>query len=156
MLRKALVFTTALLIAGCAPAVDELAEAPGGYVADIADRVDAVPWSEAQVVTVSLADYAFSPARLSFAAGKPYRLILKNEGKSTHLFVSGGFFRAIAARSLKTPDGVIATPRLKSIAVNSGSTKVLDFVPVKPGNYELECTIPLHAVFGMVGTIEVS
>jgi uncharacterized cupredoxin-like copper-binding protein len=155
MLRKTLVFSILLLIAGCAAASDELADSPVGYVPDFADRVAAVEWSEAQVVTVSLTEYAFSPTRLSFTAGRPYRLILSNDGKVTHFFVSGGFFRAIAARGLETPKGVIATPHLEAIAIEPGSMKVLEFVPVKPGKYGLECTVPLHATFGMLGTVEV-
>lgn len=155
MLRETFAFSMALLVAGCVAAVDEFAEAPAGYVQDVDRRVAAADWSEAQVVTLSLTEYAFSPVPLTFAAGKPYRLILNNDGETTHFFVSGEFFKAIAARRLETPDGVIATPRLESIALRPGSTKILEFVPIRPGKYELECTAPLHAAFGMVGTIEV-
>ena len=107
--RKALVFSMVMLLSGCVAAVDEFADAPADYVEDIAERVAAVEWSEAEVVTVSLTEYAFSPARLSLAANRPYRVILKNEGQATHTFVSAEFFKAIAARRLETPDGVIAT-----------------------------------------------
>ena len=68
MLRKILVFSTVLLIAGCT-ATDKLADSPVGYVPDLADRVAAVEWSEAQVETMIAAGLARSsriPAILVF------------------------------------------------------------------------------------------
>ena len=155
MTCRASVLSLALLITACVAAVDEFAETPAGYVPDIEDRVTAIDWRQAEIVTVLLKEYAFSTVPLRFATGKPYRLILNNEGETTHFFVSEEFFRAIAARRLETSEGVVAAPRLASIVVRPGSTKVLEFVPVESGKYQLECTAPLHAVFGMVGTIEV-
>ncbi len=80
---------------------------------------------------------------------------MENRGKATHFFVSEEFFKSIAIQRMKTPEGEIAMPYLRSIAVAPGTQKELFFVPVKKGEYDLECTAPLHSLFGMVGTIQV-
>ena len=54
---------------------------------------------------------------------------------------------------LITRSGETARPNLKSIALAPGEAKDLEFVPVRTGAYELECTAPLHSVLGMHGTI---
>ena len=41
------------------------------------------------------------------------------------------------------------------LSVAPGEQKVLHFVPVAKGAYALECTRPLHAIFGMTGTIRI-
>ena len=46
-------------------------------------------------------------------------------------------------------------PYLRSIAVAPDTEKELYFVAVGKGEYDLECTAPLHSRFGMVGAIQV-
>ena len=106
-------------------------------------------------MTVRLSEYAFSPASLTFSKGTPTRLKIVNGGSATHFFVSQGFFKAIAARALKTPSGETAHPYVKSIAVGPGESKVLTFVPLKTGVYTLDCTAPFHDSFGMTGAIRI-
>ena len=142
-------------LAGCAGGEDVFGEPGAGYVEDMAARVAAADWPAAETITVALAEYEFTPATLSFRPGVAYRLRLENRGDSTHFFASEGFFKAIAAQRLKTSQGEIDMPYLRSIAVPPGATKELFFVPVKQGEYELECTAPLHGLFGMVGSIQV-
>jgi len=138
---------------GCAGAQDVFGDPGAGYVGDARECVASADWPRAETPTVVLSEYAFSPGTLTFRAGTPYRLRIENGGDSTHFFVSDGFFKAIAPGRLITRSGETAQPALKSIALAPGEAKTLEFVPVRTGAYELECTAPLHAAFGMHGTI---
>ena len=151
----AIIAAMTLGLAGCAGGEDVFGEPGAGYVEDMAAPVAAADWSQAETITVALAEYEFAPAALSFRRGVPYRLRIENSGGATHFFASEGFFKAIAAQRLKTPEGEIDMPYLRSIAVAPGAVKELFFVPVKKGQYDLECTAPLHSLFGMVGGIQV-
>jgi hypothetical protein len=63
--------------------------------------------------------------------------------------------RPIAVARLETPTAKVKAPWLKSIAIPPGTSKELYFVAVVRGEYDLECTAPLHALFGMVGKISI-
>ncbi len=146
-------FALTLAMAGCATG-EVLTERPApGYVEDVAARVEAVDWTQSKIVTVALSEFKFEPTTLRFQEGVDYRLRLRNTGDSPHTFVSEGFFKAIAAEKLISADGMIASPYLQTIEVLSGSEKELRFVAVRQGTYDLECTVLLHALFGMEGKI---
>lgn len=152
---RVLAMASLAIVAGCAGG-DVVLEKPGaGYVRDIAAKTANVDWSKAKTVTVTLSEFQFAPARLSFQSGVPYRLRLRNAGTRDHVFVSPGFFRAIAAEKLVSADGEIARPYLQSIAVPPGAGKELFFVPVKTAVYGMKCTVFLHESFGMEGKITV-
>lgn len=144
-----------LAIGGCASREDILATSDVGYVEDARTIAAATDWSKAETVEVALSEYEFRPAKLTFQRNAPYRLVLRNTGGTTHYFVSRGFFRAIAAKRLVRGAGGIENPRIRSIAVPSGTEKEILLVPVKRGTYALDCSAPFHAVFGMVGRIRV-
>ncbi len=145
----------ALLLAGCAAREDVFRESGTGFVENAAQVVVAADWSRAETVTVTLSEFSFSPTSLTFAAGAPYRLLIRNIGNNEHLFVADGFFKGIAAQRLKTPDGDVEAPYLAAIAVAPGAEKALTFVAVTPGTYHLECSLPFHATFGMEGEIAI-
>ncbi len=151
----ALLAAAVLALGGCARAVDAFGQPGAGYVADAAALTASADWSNAETVTVSLSEFAFTPASLTFRTGVPYRVVLQNTGGRTHLFVSDGFFKAIAAHSLRSAGGEVANPYLEKIAVAPGTTKELLFVAVNPGTYDLVCTVFLHQTFGMTGSISV-
>ena len=151
--KAALAALAVVGVGGCAGAQDVFGDPGAGYVGDARERVQSAEWSRAETLTVVLSEYAFSPGTLTFRAGTPYRLRIENGGDSTHFFVSDGFFKAIAPGRLITRSGETAQPTLKSIALAPGEAKDLEFVPVRTGVYELECTAPFHAAFGMHGTI---
>jgi uncharacterized cupredoxin-like copper-binding protein len=147
-----------LLIAGlvgCTSGDVIFDEPQTGYVQDVPTGLAGVNWSEAQSVTVQLSEYQFKPSDLVFEEGAPYRLVLSNVGKGSHTFVSEGFFQAIAAQKLISPNGEIATPYLKTIEVPSQTEKELYFVAVRKGTYPLECSKLLHDTFGMEGQISI-
>lgn len=144
-----------LVLAGCDAGEDVFGDPGAGYVEDVAAVITAADWSQAETVTVTLSEFYFSPASLTFRANVPYRFRIANRGIAAHNFVSQTFFKAIAIQRMKTPQGDIDMPYLKSIAVAPGTEKEVFFVPVKKGEYDLECTAPLHRLFGMVGKIAV-
>ncbi len=143
------------ILAGCAGGDVILEKPSAGYVRDIAAQTANVDWSKAETVTVTLSEFRFAPARLSFQGGIPYRLRLRNVGTRDHTFVTPGFFQAIAAEKLVSADGEAARPYLQSIAVPPGVEKELFFVPVKTAVYGVKCTVFLHESFGMEGKITV-
>ena len=151
----AIIAAVMLGLVGCAGGEDVFGKPGAGYVEDMAAQVAAADWSKAETITVALAEFEFGPATLRFRQGVPYRLRMENRGDATHFFASEGFFKAIASQQLKTPQGEIDMPYLRSIAVAPGVEKELFFVPVKKGEYDLECTAPLHSLFGMVGRIQI-
>ncbi len=126
------------------------------YVRDAADRVKAADWSKMETTTVTMTDFAFNPATLSFRQGIPYKLIIKNEGTQKHYFTAEDFFRAIATRKLQSnSDGEVKAPYFSAIEVYPGRSLDLYFIAVKTGNYPLDCTIEGHAGMGMKGEIRI-
>ena len=83
------------------------------------------------------------------------KLVLRNLGDGRHTFVSDGFFKSIAVRQLGSSDGVVSNPVLKAVEVPPKAQKTLEFVPVTPGAYHLECSVFLHETFGMAGQIAI-
>ncbi len=140
-------------VGACAGAQDVFGDPGAGYVGDARERVASAEWPRAETLTVVLSEFAFSPGTLTFRAGTPYRLRIENGGNSTHFFVSDGFFKAIAPGRLITRSGETPQPTHKSIRLAPAEAKDHQILPVRTGAYEQECTAPLHAVFGMRGTI---
>lgn len=143
----------ATIVSACTSSDDSFGVSGDGYPEGGREIVDGAEWASAETVEVDLAEFEFSPEILVFRNGRPYALRLTNTGSMTHRFVAGGFFRAIAAKSLVYSDGEAGFPLLEAIAVEPEDTKTLYFVAVTPGDYRLSCDVTLHATFGMVGRI---
>jgi uncharacterized cupredoxin-like copper-binding protein len=109
----------------------------------------AADWSKAKTVNVTMVEYAFKPADLTFKQGVAYRLHLDNKGKETHEFTAPDFFKAIAMRDAK-PLNADQT----EIVVQPGQKKDLYFVAKPAGSYDLRCSD--HDWAGMVGHITIS
>lgn len=112
-------------------------------------------WSKMETVTVMMTEYSFYPTPLVLRAGVPTKLVLKNDGKQHHYFVSEGFFRTIATRKVQTSDGEAKAPYFTAVEVYSGKTVEWFLIPLEKGTYDLLCTVKGHAEHGMKGTIEV-
>jgi uncharacterized cupredoxin-like copper-binding protein len=126
------------------------------YVWDSDYRVAVADWSGMQTVSVILNEYSFTPDRLGFNVGVPYRLQIINEGSTKHYFTAEKFFRSIATRKVQSnSDGAIKAPYFTDLEVYPGKSLDLYFIPVKKGFYELECTFEGHAAMGMVGRISI-
>lgn len=126
------------------------------YVRNAPERLKAADWSKMKTISVSLSEYAFSPSTLVFQEGVPYKLEIINRGMTKHYFVSDGFFKAIAARKVQSnTDGEIKAPYFSAIEIFPGRSLDLYFIPVRKGNYDVQCTIEGHAKKGMKGQIQI-
>lgn len=148
--RIASLAATLLLLAlgACAAPSRPIAPPP-----ESAARLAEVDWDKATPVNVVLSEFEFSPATVRLKAGEPYRLRLENRGGSAHTFTAPDFFAAAAVRA-----GAMASEAQLSggtIELAAGETKEIELVPLRPGQYPLECSRPLHAAFGMTGEIVV-
>ena len=57
-----------------------------------------IDWTKADVVTVTMADYTFSPRRITFRGSVPTRLRLVNIGTELHDFTAADFFKTVDLR----------------------------------------------------------
>lgn len=99
------------------------------------------------VTAVDLTNFKFMPSQLQLSAGVPTTLQLRNEASGGHSFSAPAFFAA--ARIDPASAGLI---RNGTIEVPSHSTVQVTVTPAA-GQYPLRCSHPLHAAFGMKGTI---
>lgn len=98
-----------------------------------------VPQADQPAVTVILREFEFEPRPLKVKAGK-VRFLLINRGSVDHDFHIPSVTSAMEhERDLVTP----------------GRNKVLE-VELKPGIYEVVCTVPGHKEAGMIVRLEVS
>ncbi len=142
-------------LAACGPPQDRYAgPQSAAAAAQQAAATAGTNWSKAESVTVTLDSYEFTPAALRFRAGAAYRLTLVNANGSGHTFAAPEFFGAVALRPAEGAGAGRAAP-LQAVAVAPGASRVLEFVAVTPGTYELECDRPLHGMFGMNGTLTI-
>jgi uncharacterized cupredoxin-like copper-binding protein len=108
----------------------------------------AADWSQAQTVTVTTSEYAFSPNRLVFKRGVVYRLHIDNRGNEMHEFTAPEFFKAAEIR-----DPAVLNADKTEIEVPPGKSKDLEFVAPRAGRYKLRCSD--HDWAGMLGEITV-
>lgn len=125
---------------------------------------DAIPSATlaAQSVTeikVSLGNPAnelkFIPDRLDFVAGKQYKLVLDNPSPQKHYFTAKDF--ADASYSSKVEAGKVEIKgAIHELELKPTAVAEWILTPIKPGTYQLRCTIPGHAEAGMTGTITIT
>jgi uncharacterized cupredoxin-like copper-binding protein len=110
-----------------------------------------VDWTHARHYDIILSEFHFAPSRIVLQHGEPYALRLENRGRFRHTFTAPEFFRAVAFRpggastEGEQPDG--------SLSLAAGEVREIEFIPLQAGTYALECTKPLHGLFGMTGDI---
>jgi uncharacterized cupredoxin-like copper-binding protein len=104
--------------------------------------------SKADTVTVIMVDNRFEPDKVTFHAGKPTRLVLKNQGKDMHEFTAPDFLKASSVVDKKA-----LSNGGTDIVVQPGTTLTVRLVPGHAGNYALTCAD--HDWDGMVGSITV-
>lgn len=148
--------TTAIMLTATAVALCGCASHHEWHVRDAAERVKAADWKKMETVTVVQNEYSFTPSTLVFRQGVPYRLVIENRGTKKHYFTAEGFFRAIATRKVQSnADGEVKAPYFSAIEVYEGRSLELYFIPVRPGSYDLLCTMEGHADLGMKGEIRI-
>ncbi len=102
-----------------------------------------------QRVDIVLSDFAFTPAALHLRQGQPYRLRFVNQGSGGHNFMAPEFFAAA-----RIDPGDIRAVAGGGVELGRGESREVRLAPA-PGAYRVVCTHPLHASFGMVGSIVV-
>jgi uncharacterized cupredoxin-like copper-binding protein len=116
-------------------------------------RAAEVDWTHAQPYDVIFSEFHFAPSRIVLQHGEPYALRLENRGRFRHTFTAPEFFRAVAFRPGRAASE--AGQPGGSLSLAAGEVEEIDFVPLQAGTYALECTKPLHGLFGMTGDIVV-
>jgi plastocyanin len=96
------------------------------------------PLSAGETLKVTGREYSFAPAAVVLNGGGALRIRLRNEGSLAHNL-----------RLRRDGDEVGGTPVLT--AGRSGSATVT----VRPGRYEMICTVGDHAELGMTGELQV-
>lgn len=142
---------TTMILSLCLPALSAVHAADP----DLAGVLAKADWTKMETVTVTLTEYAFSPAHVIFQEGVPTKLVLKNSGKEKHYFVSESFFRTIATRKIQGSDGEVKGPSFTAVEVYPGKSLEWFLVPARKGSFDFLCTVPGHAEHGMRGKIEV-
>ena len=103
---------------------------------------------KAKLVTVVTTESKFTPNKLTFRRGIPYRLHVENRGKQLHEFNAADFFK-----TAKISNPAVLNADKTEIVVHPGEAKDLNFIPKQAGHFRLYC--PDHDWAGMTGEITV-
>lgn len=90
--------------------------------------------SEVKEFTILGTEYNFSPSSITISAGDQVKIILENNGKISHNFV-------------------IKDLGIGTKIIGSGQTDIIEFIAPVSGTYTFICSIPGHAVAGMLGDL---
>jgi uncharacterized cupredoxin-like copper-binding protein len=94
----------------------------------------------------------FFPDRVQLVAGKKYKLLLSNPSPQKHYFTAREF--ASNSWTQKVDAGNVEIKGvIQELELRPSTNADWVLVPMKPGSYQLRCTIPGHAEAGMTGTI---
>ncbi|WP_088240748.1 biphenyl 2,3-dioxygenase [Calothrix rhizosoleniae] len=109
-------------------------------------------------ITVSLSNSAdelkFFPNNLEFTSGKRYKLQLTNPSPQKHYFTAKDFADAIWTQKVEAGN-VEVKGAIHELELKPKAQADWVFVPMKPGNYQLRCSIAGHTQAGMIGKIAV-
>jgi uncharacterized cupredoxin-like copper-binding protein len=108
----------------------------------------ATDWKKAKEVTVVTTESKFTPNKLTFRRGIPYKLHVQNRGKELHEFNAAELFKAA---KINNPNVLNADKT--ELVLHPGETKDLYFIPKQAGHFKLYC--PDHDWAGMTGEITV-
>lgn len=100
-------------------------------------------------VTVTLANFSFTPADLHLRAGQPVTIHFVNEGSGGHDFTAEEFFTAAtmdAANRARVGKG--------RVSLGKGASSDVTLIP-HAGTYKVHCSHFGHSALGMTGTIDV-
>ncbi|HSB90257.1 MAG TPA: cupredoxin domain-containing protein [Anaerolineales bacterium] len=112
-----------------------------------------------QELSLTAADFSFTPNTLEVTAGVPVRLTMMNEGTLEHDFsILEMPMETMAATSVPMEGHDMTAMGEQAqlhMAAAVGMSNTIEFTPTKPGTYEFFCTVPGHKEAGMVGTMTV-
>ncbi len=96
----------------------------------------------------------FFPSNIQLETGKQYKLLLDNPSPVKHYFTSKDFADASWTKKVEASK-VEVKGAIHELELKPGAEAEWFLTPMKPGNYELHCSIEGHAPAGMVGEIVV-
>jgi uncharacterized cupredoxin-like copper-binding protein len=117
-------------------------------VAAVPSAALATDWAKAKQVTVVTSESKFTPNKLTFRRGIPYRLHVENRGKELHEFNAADFFK-----SAKINNPTVLNADKTELVLHPKEAKDLYFIPKQAGHFRLYC--PDHDWAGMTGEITV-
>ena len=106
-------------------------------------------WQKAELIQVTLSNFAFTPSALHLHRGQPYQLHFVNEGSGGHNFSAPEFFKAA---QIDPEDG--GKLHNGTVDIEKGEAQDVRLVPTA-GSYKVKCTHFMHTTFGMRGSIDV-
>jgi len=126
-----------------------------GTIAQAAPAPSQQPATEVQVHLGNAAgELKFVPDRLEFTAGQRYKLILDNPSQQKHYFTAKDFADVIWSQKVEAGN-VEVKGAIHELELKPGAIAEWVFVPLKPGTYELHCSIPGHREAGMTGALAI-
>lgn len=100
------------------------------------EEVSAPIPSEAKEFAVSGNEYSFNPSSINVKAGDQVKITLKNTGRLVHNFV-------------------IRDLGVSGRTISPGQTDTIEFAVPEAGTYTFICSVPGHAIAGMLGDLVV-
>lgn len=100
-------------------------------------------------------ELVFVPNQLQFTTGQRYRLILQNPSNQKHYFTAKDFADSIWTQKVEAGN-VEIKGAIHDMELRSGASAEWVFIPLKPGTFELHCSIPGHTEAGMKGTLTIA
>lgn len=109
------------------------------------------PMQAPETVTVTLANFKYTPEAITLQHGQPYVLRFTNSANGGHDFVAKQFF---AAAAIAPEDRT----KLKKggVEVPGGETVEIRLTAPAAGSYKVHCSHFMHSTFGMKGAITVN
>lgn len=99
-------------------------------------------------------ELTFFPSQIQLVAGKKYKLLLSNPSPQKHYFTAREF--ASNSWTQKVDAGNVEIKgAIQELELRPSTNAAWVLVPMKPGSYQLRCTIPGHTEAGMTGTITI-
>jgi uncharacterized cupredoxin-like copper-binding protein len=137
-----------LCVLGCAATKEPIA--PRSEASAPSSSID---WARSDLIDVAMTEFDYRPDRLSLREGQPYTLHFVSTGWVAHDFTAPGFFRSVTFRETEAARRVQDSGG--TLALAAGESVDLHLVPLQAGTFPVQCTRPLHSIFGMTGEIDV-
>ncbi len=106
-----------------------------------------------ETIRVTLANFFFDPNVITLKAGQVVRLRLENPARMTHYFGGDDLF-TLGGELLSVFDSKVP-PGQHHIPVPPEQSRDLYLYVKDPGDYVLDCFVPVHRQLGMTGRIEI-
>ena len=97
----------------------------------------------------------FEPDDITVEAGKRYKFVLDNPSPQKHYFTAKDFADVIWTQKVEAGN-VEVKGAIHELELRPDAIAEWVFVPLKPGTYELHCSIVGHAEAGMVGQLTIT